>query len=355
MKKTLIALAALAAAGTAFAQSSVTLSGSIQVGVMDTGAAGDTAQVAHLGNGANAININTVEDLGGGLRGGFSSQIRYNVTNGDVNSSGAGNALFHAANAYVGGGFGTVRIGKIAEASTCGLDPWACGGGAALQAGVGVSALTGAATVSNAVSYTTPTINGFSASFQTSLSAAPGVANTGRTNERETLNISYAKGPLTLQFLDIKGSGNTVGNLALGGAIAANGTNASTTGIIDAPTKNQAIGGSYNFGFARLSLVNSVAKNAAGAKTADITSIGATIPMGAYTILAGYNKAKTGGTLTATAANDTKIAAGVNYALSKRTTLGADLFKAESATAVAGTGATGNAGTGFVLRVGHTF
>ena len=84
---------------------------------MDTGAAGDTAQVAHLGNGANAINLNTVEDLGGGMRAGITSQIRYNVTNGDVNSAGAGNALFHTANAYVSGGFGTIRAGKIGELS----------------------------------------------------------------------------------------------------------------------------------------------------------------------------------------------------------------------------------------------
>jgi predicted porin len=332
MKKTLIALAVLTVSSAAFAQSTATISGSIQVGVMDTGAAGDTAQVAHLGNGANAININTVEDLGGGLRGGFSSQIRYNVTNGDVNSSGAGNALFHAANAYVSGGMGTVRIGKIAEASTCGLDPWGCGGGAAMSAGVGVSALMGALAVSNAVSYTTPTVAGFSASYQTSLSAP------SRINERETLNISYAKGPLTAMFLDIKGSGNTAGNGALGTAAPA---------ITDVAYTGQAIGGSYNFGVARLSVVNSVTKATGTATTADVTSIGATIPMGAYTILAGYSKNNK-----AAANADTKIAVGANYALSKRTTIGADLFKAEGLAPVVG---TGTSGTGFVVRVAHAF
>jgi predicted porin len=86
--------------------------------------------------------------------------------------------------------------------------------------------------------------------------------------------------------------------------------------------------------------VNSVAKSAAGATTADIMSIGATIPMGAYTILAGYNKDSK-----AAANADTKIAVGANYALSKRTTLGADLFKAEAA----------GAGTGFVIRARHNF
>lgn len=325
MSNNVAALAALAAAGTAFAQSTATISGSIQVGVMDTGLAGAKAVTSHLGNGANAININTVEDLGGGLTGGFSSQIRYNVTTGDVNSNGTGNALFHAANAYVGGGFGTVRIGKIAEASTCGLDPWACGGGAGLSAAAPgtISALLGAGAVAQAVSYTTPTVNGFSASYQTSLST--------RTNERETLNLSYVNGPLSLQVLDIKGSATTAGNGALGAAIAAIG---------DTATSGRAIGGSYNFGVARLSVVNVVNKDAAGATSSDITSIGATVPMGAYTILAGFNKDSK-----AAANADTKMAIGANYALSKRTTLGADLFKQEAV----------GAGTGFVVRVAHTF
>jgi hypothetical protein len=327
----------LAAAGTAFAQSTATISGSIQAGVVDTGAAGDTAQVTHLGNGSNAINIVTVEDLGGGMRAGFTSQIRYNAANGDVNSSGTGNALFHAANAYVSGGFGTIRAGKIAEASTCGLDPWGCGGGAALQAGVGVSAILGAAAVANAVSYATPTVNGFSASYSTSMSAAT------RVNEREALSINYAKGPITAMFLDIKGTGNTVGNNALAMTTTTPfvpATALTAAPITDVAYKGQAIGGSYNFGVARLSVVNTVIKAAGTATTTDVMSIGATVPMGAYTILAGYSKNKA-----AVATADTKIAVGANYALSKRTTLGADLFKAEAV----------NAGTGFVVRVGHTF
>ena len=317
MKKTLIALAALAAASTAFAQSTATISGGINVGIMDTGAAGAKAGVAHLGNGMNAININVAEDLGGGLRGGFDSQIRFNSSNGDENSSGAGNALFHSANTYLSGGFGTARIGSIVEANTCGMDPWACGGGAALQAGVGVSGLAGAASVKQAIQYTTPTVNGFSANYTTSVSS--------RANERQTLGVNYAKGPLALTVIDIKGSGNS----ALDG-----------TAITDTATSQRAVGASYNFGVARLSVVNTVSKAVGGATSADVTSIGATVPMGAYTLLAGYNKNDK-----AAANADTKLAVGVNYALSKRTTLGADLFKAEAA----------GASTGFVVRARHTF
>jgi predicted porin len=318
MKKTLIALAALAAAGTAFAQSTATISGSISVGVMDTGAAGTTAGVAHLGNGANAININVAEDLGGGLRGGFDSQIRFNASNGDENSSGAGNALFHSANTYLSGGFGTARIGSIVEASTCAFDPWACGGGASLQAGVGVSALAGAGAVKQALQYTTPTVGGFSANYTSSLST--------RTNERQTLGVNYANGPLALALVDIKGSANSATDV--------------TGGITDTATSQRGVAASYNFGFARLSFTNTVSKAVGGAKTADIKSYGATVPMGAYTLLAGFSKNDS-----AASNADTKTAVGVNYALSKRTTLGADLFKAEAA----------NAGTGFVIRARHTF
>jgi len=320
MKKTLIALAALAVAGTAFAQSTATISGTISVGVLDTGAAGAKPTVSRLGGGANAINIVTVEDLGGGLRGGFDSQMRFNSATGDRASAGTGSALLHGANVYVGGGFGTVRMGKIIEASNCAYDPWACTGGAGLSAGSTTGGLIAAQTIANAVSYTTPTINGFSASYNTSVSA--------RANERNVLNLSYANGPLTAQFLQSKNSLNVAS------------TDAGAASITDAKAQGTSIGASYNFGVANVSVFNAKTENAAGATTADITGLGATIPMGAYTILAGYSKDNK-----AAAAADTRTALGVNYALSKRTTLGADVFKQEQ---VGGS-------TGFVIRARHTF
>jgi predicted porin len=127
---------------------------------------------------------------------------------------------------------------------------------------------------------------------------------------------------------------------------------ASTAPPADDASKHTAIGGSYNFGVARLSLVNTVSKaNTNPLANRDVMSVGLTVPMGAYTILAGYNKDSK-----AAANGDTKIAAGVNYALSKRTTIGADVFKAD-AQFVPGSTTTysSNVGTGFVLRVGHTF
>jgi len=362
VKKSLIALAALAATAS-FAQSTATISGSISVGVVDTGAAGDTAQVTSLGGGANAVNIVTSEDLGGGLKAGFDGQIRFSAATGDRASTGNGNALFHGANVYVSGGFGTARIGKIIELNNCAFDPWGCTGGASTVAGqagtIGASGagLVGALTIQNAISYATPTIAGFSASYQTSLSPAAGAQAAasatnagqlvGRTNERQVLSLNYANGPLALQVLSTKGSGNTAGDWT---SYRPATSNNSLIAITDDASKATAVSGSYDFGVAKLNLINAVTKTAAGAKANDITTISGSVPMGAYTILAGYSKDK----IKASNA-DTKLSLGVNYALSKRTTLGADVFKQEGMAAVAGTGATGSAGTGYVIRARHTF
>ncbi len=347
MKKSLIALAALAATAS-FAQSTATISGSINVGILDTGKSGDVAAVSSLGGGANAINIATVEDLGGGLRGGFSGQIRFNAATGDRNSSGTGNALFHEANAYIAGGFGTARIGKIAEASNCAFDAWGCTGGAAFGGGTGVSTLAGALAVANAVSYTTPTMNGFSASVMSSVSAA------SRVNERRSFTLNYAQGPLAVQYLQTDNTANTAADALTPTAAVLSGSNtniftalpitavSNNGGIKDEKAKQTSIAASYNFGVAKLNVLNVREENSSGANTKNVEAINASVPMGAYTFLAGYAKDKK----EAAANKDTKIALGVNYALSKRSTLGADVFKAEQGD---------NTGTGFVVRMRHTF
>ncbi len=350
MKKSLIALAALAATAS-FAQSTATISGTISVGVMDTGAAGTKAAVSSLGGGANAVNIVTVEDLGGGLKGGFDSQIRFNAATGDRNSSGTGNALFHNANVYVGGGFGTVRMGKIAEDSNCGFDPYGCTGGAGVIAGAGgTSGLIAALTQASSVRYESPTFAGFSLRYQTTVTA--------RTNERSVLNLGYANGPLSVQYLQSKNSLNVAADgltTTSGTFVTESGTPDTTAsaltgvsnngGITDVKGKGTSIGASYNLGFANVAVFNAVTKSDTDVTTKDITGLTASAPMGAFTLLAGYAKDKK-----AAADADTKYGFGVNYTLSKRTTLGADVFKDEALK-----NTTGAAGTGFVVRARHTF
>jgi predicted porin len=194
-----------------------------------------------------------------------------------------------------------------------------------------LSALVAAGSQSSSVSYATPSIAGFSANFQTTVS--------NRANDRQVLSLNYASGPLTAQYLNAKNGVAGFGNAALGAAITA-GYDAAAS---DTKSNATFMGASYAFGFGRVNVGNTVNENAAGAKTSEITTLGASVPMGAYTLLAGYNKAKHIGTINAN--NDTKMGVGVTYALSKRTSVGADMFKQDAA----------NSSTGFVARLRHTF
>jgi hypothetical protein len=312
----------LAAAGTAFAQSTATISGSISYGLQNSGAAGAKAVGTSLGGGANAITITTREDLGGGMNAGFVGEMRFSSNTGDVGGQGndATTQLFHQTNAYIGGGFGTVRLGKIAEANNCAFDPWGCTGVQGLASGT-AGTLIGAIGNANSVRYESRTVNGFSGSYQTTM--------TQRNEERTTLNISYAAGPIVAQFLQTNGgNGNT---FAVGNAN-------------DVKGQGTSMGAAYNFGVARLMIVNAKTENPAGTVTADNTALGLTVPMGATTLLAGYAKNNK-----AAANADTKFSVGANYALSKRTTIGADIFKNEGVTADQ---ANGN---GFTVRARHTF
>jgi hypothetical protein len=120
MKKTLVALAAMAATG-AFAQSTVTLSGSIMYGV--------STSVTHLQSlGAwkgdrNTLTFGAVEDLGGGLKVSTSVQARWNsatgiANNGYVNSA-TGNSydnLFEQTKLTVDSQYGQVAFGRFTNA-----------------------------------------------------------------------------------------------------------------------------------------------------------------------------------------------------------------------------------------------
>jgi len=322
MKKQLIA-AAVAGAFALPAMAQVTLSGSISNGIVNSGASGAKTNVASIGGGANAINLTATEDLGGGLSGGFRGQMRFNASTGNFNSlNGAGGDAtgFHDANVFLSDSkMGTVRLGKIFEDSNCSFDPWGCltGAGALTTTSIAGSILTGAQTQANSIYLASPRLQGFGLTFQTTLN---------RVNEdRQVLNLDYSSGPISAQILRTQGS------------IAA-GTGNGTTG----GTKEEqlALGVSYNLGFARLIYSSITAKNASDIKSKDIQYVAASIPMGAAAIWAAYSRDDK-----AVKSADTSWALGINYALSKRTSVGADIFEREVA------GGT----TGFALRARHTF
>jgi predicted porin len=295
------------------------------MGVVDSGVAGAKPVVVdRLGGGANAINLTTSEDLGGGMSSGAQFQIRFDAngqhgsTNSDLGPTAAARTttnsttIFHAANVFLASSsMGRIELGKVIEDSNCAYDPWGCTGGAGTIAGLSGtnSALIAATGVDRSIRYASPTINGFRVSYQSTVQNAP-----AGSAERSLINLTYAAGPLSAQYMMGEGSNKT---------------------------EQSGLSLSYNFGFMTAMGGTRVDKTLAGAKTADVTHFGATVPLRpGLTGLAGWSKDSS------KAPNaDTKWGVGVNYALSKRTTVGADLFEQEAS----------NRSTGFVLRARHTF
>ena len=119
MKKTLIALAAVAATGAAFAQSSVTLYGVADAGIVKTNKAGlgytnDKLQLSTnntLNNGNSRLGVRGVEDLGGGLKASFNFEQGLSLDNGAAGTF-SGGAFGRAAYMALAGGFGEVSMGR---------------------------------------------------------------------------------------------------------------------------------------------------------------------------------------------------------------------------------------------------
>ena len=95
MKKSLLALAVLAASGAAMAQSSVTLYGVADAGVTYVNGGQNWSGVTSGNNLTSRIGFRGVEDLGGGLKANFRLEAGLNLDNGDGNS---GYSTSNAAN-----------------------------------------------------------------------------------------------------------------------------------------------------------------------------------------------------------------------------------------------------------------
>src|SRR5215203_3308094 len=85
MKKSLVALAALAVVGAASAQSSVTVYGRVVMGLMkDTN--GQSARLDTI-NALNQLGFRGVEDLGGGMRATFDLRHRFSAESGGMDGT----------------------------------------------------------------------------------------------------------------------------------------------------------------------------------------------------------------------------------------------------------------------------
>jgi predicted porin len=275
MKKTLIALAALAA-GAAFAQSSVTIYGKVDAGVFKSIGSNTT----ELGEASGSrVGFMGSEDLGGGLKANFKLETRLKP------DTGAANANFWNGTSIVGvsGAFGSVDLGRTysaafntaAAADVFGWD------GVAQNTTASRAGTSGALRFGNGVFYTSPNFSGFTAKVSYALKETTG-ANNGTS-----LNLAYANGPISASIGTEK---NIDGN------------------------KYQGVAAAYDFGVAKAFVL--LAKGEVGAVDNKSTVVGVTVPMGAATLKASYARMKSDDTTTIS-----QLGLGARYALSKRTDL----------------------------------
>lgn len=121
MKKSLLALAVLGAyAGVASAQSSVTLYGTLDVAGKYVKADGQDRRLSESTDGINSsqLGFRGVEDLGGGLKAGFTLLAGLNVNNGDSNVATPAGSTLHSqffnrrSTVSLFGNWGEVRLGR---------------------------------------------------------------------------------------------------------------------------------------------------------------------------------------------------------------------------------------------------
>ena len=216
MKKSLVALAALAVVGAASAQSSVTLYGVVDAALFDSNAAGVDAQMSGSGlmnNGTSRLGFRGSEDLGGGMKAGFNIEGGFNPETGVSNLSG-GNMYSRAANLSLSGNFGSVRLGRGLTPSFYGVYAWELTNTANYSVVANQFGFAGAdPRNSSEFSYTTPSMSGFSATLgyvaksDNIVGATPGTftpagvfvpAVTGVAASKTDANVLYVNGPIAV-------------------------------------------------------------------------------------------------------------------------------------------------------------
>ena len=255
MKKSLIALAVIGFAGAAMAQSSVTLYGVADAGIGKAKSDGDTKvnmkSASSMNNGTSRLGVRGVEDLGGGLKAGFNFETGLSLEDGATSTAGAG-YWGRAANLWLGGNWGTFKMGRTLNPTFYGIATYELTGMANYSVvGKTYKSAGGGPRNSSQFSYKTPNLGGFSAE----LGYITKTDNGG--NAKWDLNAIYANGPIGVGLGVNKTKGSKT-NWALGGkynfgnfALAAGYTDAH---LGTAKRRGFNLGGTATFGAASVTL-----------------------------------------------------------------------------------------------------
>src|SRR5471032_1366660 len=273
MKKSLLALAVLTAVtGAASAQSSVTIYGKVDLGlVLDSGSASvKSVRISSGVTGGSRIGFKGVEDLGGGLKAAFQLETGYCADSaaGAPNfCTGGNNFMGRQAHGDLTGAFGAISAGRqysLGFNNLSTIDPFGTGLAGQVNNIVDPSGIR----LNNSVTYSTPSIGGVTASAEIAFGEETG---NWEANRETGAGLTYASGPayVGFTFYDV---GNANGN--------------------GAARKNYLLGGTYDFGVVKL---HALAQKSTGSGTTGLVPLdvldfmgGVTVPVAGGSLMASY-------------------------------------------------------------------
>lgn len=360
MKKTLLALAVLAASGASFAQSSVTLFGVVDATVaFGRGDVSNLNRLTNSGLNSSRLGFKGTEDLGGGMTAGFWLEAGVNNDDGTGSATNVNNQPVGAFNATsganapvrpgtqgltfnrrstvsVGGGFGEVRMGRDYTPTfynTSVYDAFGTNGvGTSIVASKAWGLESESLRASNSISYFTPNMGGFTGQLMYVMGEN---ASTAAVKDGNGIQVrgAYDNGPIS--------------------AALAYGVTTRTGG----DTKVTNFGGSYDFGVVKLMGMYSQDKIQAASLTGKGFNLGVTAPVGAGLIRATYGSYKTDAAGTP---KTNQFALGYVHNLSKRTAVYATIARSTNSggASFALNGSTTSANgssTGYDFGLRHSF
>ena len=324
MKKTLVALAVLAASGASFAQ--VTMTGEFTWGYKAT-SNGAGADSSGFGVDYSNINFAATEDLGGGTK----LSVKMGIDGADRSQDGGAAVSGQDANITLTGGFGKLMLATMENGNYLG--------------------------------------NGIAAAGDPTWIDLDGKVQGAKSNG-DRIQYSYAFGPVTLGLQHLEpaaglgeGIGQT-GNAAqrrnlievtyAAGALTANAGYAAYDNQVDNSTASNTnkVRGSANYDFGVAKVGFGIESNKKGRGSVVDTFLGVNAPIGALTLgmTYGTNKLDTDGFAPATDGTRSGYGVGAAYALSKRTQLIAN-YRSWETTPVG----TGTRSTDTRMYIDHSF
>jgi predicted porin len=297
MKKTLVAVAAMAAVTGAMANATIygTIDQAYESTKLSAGAnTTKTTKINGTWNGGSAIGFKAAEDLGSGMK--AFAQYEFGVSVDQPDTS------LENRYSFVGlsGDFGSVSIGRMynfAFFNSIANDPFGHSGTGGYA--VGYASAGGSQRQSNMIAYTAPSfVPGLGIQVAKAQGETASLNGAPKTNDSTAYGVTYASGALYAGI-----TGETI-------------TAATAAAPTAAKTKNSTTTITYDLGMVKVGY--STGKTSTGADYNKAGAFSLTVPMGALTLAvsSGDRKAKTGA---AAEVKTTVTQYGALYALSKRT------------------------------------